>query len=226
MQRFVFALIVGLFATQVAASAGAETCVWRGTAPFCAGSCEPGERGLEQTATPPVGDACLTGTKILCCRPDLVASDPTASNQLDRPGADYSNFDLTNTSASYRDCRQACALDARCRAYTFVNAGVQGAHPRCWLKTSVPAPRTSKCCVSGVLPPPEPATDRPGGDYRTIDMRTANEADCRLDCVADSKCKAYTYVKPGVQAPQARCWLKSSVPAPRANGCCASGVIR
>ena len=229
MHRFVFALMCGLFAAQVAMPVMAETCVWRGKAPFCAGSCEEGERSLERTANPPQagGDSCLTGTKVLCCKPDIVTiTDPTLANRLDRPGGDYKSFELSDTGHEYLDCREACARDPNCRAYTHVKAGVQGPKPMCWLKSSVPAPRYSDCCVSGVLPPFEPATNRPGGDYRNFELRTPSVTACRFDCVGDKACVSYTYVKPGVQGPLAHCWLKSSAPAPQADACCESGVIR
>lgn len=40
----------------------------------------------------------------------------------------------------------------------------------------------------------------------------------------EGQCVAWTYVNPGVQGPQARCWLKSAVPAPRPSTCCVSGI--
>jgi hypothetical protein len=64
-------------------------CVWRGTSPFCAGSCNRGETrigpsarssgsGRQRSATERArsegftvsgfGRSCLTGTKVLCCR--------------------------------------------------------------------------------------------------------------------------------------------------------------
>lgn len=67
---------------------------------------------------------------------------------FDRMGMDYSNFDL-GYGATPCECLQACQNDARCRAYTFVRAGVQGPRPRCWLKYGVPAQTRSTCCTSG-----------------------------------------------------------------------------
>jgi len=76
------------------------------------------------------------------------------------------------------------------------------------------------------LGPVEPATDRPGSDYRNFDLATASYENCRAACDADQKCRTYVYVKPGVQGPKARCWLKANVPAQRPSECCLSGVIR
>lgn len=44
-----------------------ETCVWRGTAPFCKGTCLHGEdsKGTSKTGD---GETCVTGIKIFCCR--------------------------------------------------------------------------------------------------------------------------------------------------------------
>lgn len=70
----------------------------------------------------------------------------------------------------------------------------------------------------------EPATDRAGADYQGLPLRSADPAVCQRRCDDDSACRAYTYVKPGVQGAQAMCYLKSSVPAASANACCTSGV--
>jgi PAN domain len=70
----------------------------------------------------------------------------------------------------------------------------------------------------------EPNVDRPGADLKSIELQQARPGLCRQACEAEAQCKAYTYVKPGVQGPAAHCWLKSSVPPPVANECCTSGV--
>jgi hypothetical protein len=80
----------------------------------------------------------------------------------DRPGSDYRNFDLPLPRPE--DCQSACMNEYACVAFTYVNPGVQGPNPRCWLKSSVAAPQASSCCVSGVkaggggAPPPPPAS--------------------------------------------------------------------
>ncbi len=70
----------------------------------------------------------------------------------------------------------------------------------------------------------EPSTDRYGSDYSGTVMPTADPELCRASCAQDTRCKAYTYVKPGVQGPEARCYLKDPAPAATANECCVSGV--
>jgi hypothetical protein len=83
----------------------------------------------------------------------------------------------------------------------------------------------------GKPPPPvvrmserEHDKDRLGGDYRGFDIRTDHIEDCENACKSDEKCAAWTYVKPGVQKPQARCYLKNVIPAASDNVCCVSGT--
>jgi len=148
----------------------------------------------------------------------------------DRPGGDYRNFDLATPDAGL--CRQECERDGRCRAFVYVKPGVQGAAARCWLKETVPPVRTDSCCTSGVKGAPaqsagmttEPGMDRPGRDYRNFDLPRADANLCSEACRTDSKCLSYTYVKPGVQGPAARCWLKETVAEGRPDSCCVSGV--
>jgi hypothetical protein len=73
----------------------------------------------------------------------------------------------------------------------------------------------------------ESNTDRPGNDYTSVTLPSgSNAAACEALCKADgSNCKAWTFVKPGVQAANPRCWLKNTVPAAQANNCCVSGVM-
>lgn len=78
----------------------------------------------------------------------FVQSSLTVEDNTDRGGADYKNFDLPQPR--FELCRDACANDQKCRAYTFVRAGVQSANARCWLKAGVPAGAHSNCCISGV----------------------------------------------------------------------------
>jgi hypothetical protein len=170
----------------------------------------------------------------------------TLEPDTDRPGANLRVFNLD--TAYPQRCAKACQEDAKCRAYTYVKPGVQGPKARCWLKTSVPPAKSSACCVSGVKtvqggeahptkvpvlegrPLPtgpislEQDTDRPGLNYRSFDLDVPEPKRCQRTCQDDPECKAWTYVKPGVQGPRARCWLKTGVPAAKPNPCCLSGV--
>ena len=287
-------------------------------------------------------------------------------DNTDRMGMDYRSFDLPTPDPKL--CSSACEAEAQCKAYTFVRPGVQGPQARCWLKTTVPSPAKSTCCISGVKnqpltginplsPPADPViytngniagvqngptktttfsvdasyrvtfiytyhyfnggklpgtislkhsdgttygpwpakgavgqggvpnaywyvlpnveikaggytvidsdtatwsqnsgsggsgfvevrgiktgtpqpvypllsgmednTDRMGMDYRSFDLPAPDPRLCSSACEAESQCMAYTFVRPGVQGPQARCWLKTSVPGPAQSTCCISGV--
>ncbi|MCA9554418.1 MAG: PAN domain-containing protein [Myxococcales bacterium] len=70
----------------------------------------------------------------------------------------------------------------------------------------------------------EPNVDRPGQDYFSAWLDTPNPSLCETMCLRDRRCKAYTYVKPGVQGPKARCYLKDPAPARRRDACCVSGT--
>ncbi|MFL5167977.1 MAG: PAN domain-containing protein [Microvirga sp.] len=63
--------------------------------------------------------------------------------------------------------------------------------------------------------------DQPGGDYTNFEA--ASWFVCRNSCGGDSRCQAWTWVKPGIQGPAARCWLKDRTPPLVRNACCNSG---
>lgn len=140
---------------------------------------------------------------------------------VDRLGSDYKNFDLAKSDPNL--CSSSCAGETQCKAWTYVNPGVQGPHPRCWLKNSVPAAVVNSCCDSGVKAM-EYGIDRQGSDYKNFDLSKSDPNLCLTSCAGESQCKAWTYVKPGVQGPKPRCWLKTNAPAATANACCDSGV--
>jgi len=64
----------------------------------------------------------------------------------------------------------------------------------------------------------------PGADYSSFWVESADPTQCRNACRSEAKCAAWTYVQPGLQGQQARCWLKSKVPPQFQNQCCTSGV--
>jgi hypothetical protein len=68
----------------------------------------------------------------------------------------------------------------------------------------------------------EAGKNLPGGDYDNREIASAQQ--CQSICAVDARCKAWTWVKPGIQGPAARCWLKNQVPAARADACCTSGI--
>jgi hypothetical protein len=88
--------------------------------------------------------------KLILATTLLLFSLPSWSMEYDtdRPGQDYESFDLAASDPAL--CENACNGQTRCVAWTYVKPGVQGPHPRCWLKHTVPAAVHNECCVSGV----------------------------------------------------------------------------
>jgi hypothetical protein len=73
----------------------------------------------------------------------------TMEFKTNRPGMNYRHFDLKEPLPER--CRDACAKDKACQAYTYVRPGIHGARAHCWLKSGAPAPeRVSWYCVSGL----------------------------------------------------------------------------
>ncbi|MEM9061485.1 MAG: PAN domain-containing protein [Pseudomonadota bacterium] len=67
--------------------------------------------------------------------------------------------------------------------------------------------------------------DRPGGDYTSLRLGSAEATACQKLCSEDQRCLAWTYVAPGYQEADAVCWLKNTVPqGTRKDICCTSGV--
>src|SRR5262245_65755821 len=50
-------------------------------------------------------------------------------------------------------------------------------------------------------------SNRFGSDYRGFDA--ANPQLCQAACANEAACKAWTWVKPGIQGPGGKCWLKN-----------------
>jgi hypothetical protein len=72
----------------------------------------------------------------------------TIANGVNLNGADYSNFSAA--TAEPKLCQDACRSDTKCAAWTYVQPGIQGAAPRCWLKSRVPPASKNTCCSSGI----------------------------------------------------------------------------
>jgi hypothetical protein len=66
--------------------------------------------------------------------------------------------------------------------------------------------------------------DRPGADYASVPLRTADPDLCAARCERDPHCRAWGFSYPVTESANAVCWLKSRV-TPRVPAmCCASGV--
>ena len=77
---------------------------------------------------------------------------------------------------------------------------------------------------AGAAGPMEEGVNRNGSDIENMDLPSPDPALCSAACDRNANCLAWTYVKPGIQGPNARCWLKNPVPNPNPDPCCTSGV--
>ncbi len=144
----------------------------------------------------------------------------------DRAGRDYKRFWLSGTSRHPKFCEEACIEDARCSAWTYVKPGVQGPAAVCWLKKSVPSKSRNTSTTSGVVHTVEPGVDRPGGDYKSVDLSLrAQPKDCNDRCASESRCRAWTFVPAGLQGDAPVCWLKDRIPAAKGHYRMTSGFV-
>jgi hypothetical protein len=164
----------------------------------------------------------------------LAAQETQAQSNFDRPGGDYQSSPVP--SGDPADCALACERDRRCRAWSFNYPTDVAGGAVCWLKGSVPARVQDNCCVSGVrgagvieprLGELEYSIDRVGGDYRSLETTPDPRGKaCAAACQAESRCRAWTYRRPGYGTAAPRCYLKDAIKPPRPRPCCISGVVR
>lgn len=163
--------------------------------------------------------------RMLALLPCAVVMSAMAVDGTNLPGSDYANFDAPSAFV----CRTSCGGEANCQAYTWVKPGIQGPVGHCWLKHAEPDIVKDNCCDSGPRRfiektdlRAEDHIDRPGSDYRNFEV--ASWTNCESACTTESACSSWTYVRPGVQGPSGRCWLKNHVARPVANANAVSGV--
>ncbi len=150
------------------------------------------------------------------------ATRETYEKDTDRGGSDIEarwSFD-----PSPEVCASFCDQSSVCKAWTYVPPGVQhDVLARCWLKNDIPAKNRRTGLISGVKGL-EYGFDRPGSNFKKILLPKDDAAACRVHCAFNSQCKAWTFVKAGVQGNKAVCWLKKTKPARRKSDFCVSGV--
>ncbi|SFI64488.1 hypothetical protein SAMN04515648_0944 [Phyllobacterium sp. CL33Tsu] len=146
-------------------------------------------------------------------------------------GLDLFGDDLTSVrSSDAAQCARSClAMNGQCKAFTY-NANTRaGRGPNCFLKSSEGRADGNAVAISGKLltsadPNPQQFSmgtidpklslfkdvDLPGGDLFRRPFRKGGTAqECRLACVADNRCIAFTYIKR-----KSECWLKGAVGTP------------
>jgi len=70
----------------------------------------------------------------------------------------------------------------------------------------------------------EDNVDRYGSDYQYFDMDNPDPLICMQACLNDPNCVSFSFVRPGYQVSNARCYLKNTDPGAYANNCCISGL--
>ena len=142
-------------------------------------------------------------------------------------GLDYLGRDLAMVSAKdAASCAMECMSNQSCHAFTFNTATRPGRGPNCFLKDSQGQLDGNADAVSGSLLQrfdSDPQTlrfgvidptrnlyedmDLPGNDLsRRPDVSATTPLDCRLACVNNGQCAAFTFVKT-----KRECWLKNGV---------------
>ncbi len=166
------------------------------------------------------------------------AQTASAQRGFDRPGGDLLRFVVPTGDPEI--CAARCEREGRCRAWTFSYPGTAALggsnNAVCFLKSQVTPRVENACCVSGIkgggllesrTGPVETSIDRTGGDYRSFDIASDPTGEtCKKTCEGESRCRAWTYVRPGYLGASARCYLKSQIKPPRRKPCCLSGVVR
>jgi hypothetical protein len=179
----------------------------------------------------------ITGFAVLICAAAGASSSIApafAQSGYDRPGGDYASSPMTNGDPAV--CATRCEHDKNCRSWSFSYPQVSGGPAACWLKREVMPRVKSSCCVSGVrgagvieprLGELEYSIDRVGGDYRSFETPPdAKAKPCVEACQAESRCRAWTYRRPGYGTAAAHCYLKDAIKPPHRRPCCISGVVR
>jgi PAN domain-containing protein len=176
--------------------------------------------------------ACLVTSALLAAA--LAPRPVLAQANFDRPGGDYLSSPVP--SGDPADCALLCERDRRCRAWSFNYPTDVAGGALCWLKSNVPPRVQDNCCVSGVrgagvVEPRngavETSIDRFGGDFRSFELKSGEgDEECKAACIADNKCRAWTYARPGYAGKDARCFLKKEIKPPRRKAGFISGVVR
>ena len=68
---------------------------------------------------------------------------------IDRPGMDIGATPLASPDPAL--CQALCAETPGCKAWTYVQPGVQDTGAVCWTKFDLPPAQESDCCISGVM---------------------------------------------------------------------------
>lgn len=145
---------------------------------------------------------------------------------LDLFGDDISSLRVDAAAA----CATSClVMNGECKAFTFNASPKIKKGPNCFLKSSTGRADGNSVAFSGrflsaseedpssiTLGTIDPQSalyddiDLPGGDLSRRPERSAETPlDCRLACIDEARCVAFTYIKP-----KKECWLKGAIGTP------------
>jgi hypothetical protein len=150
MRTWLVCLLFGVFAAVPGEAGAAASCAapYQGCLAAC-GNCASGAP-LNPKECGSANSACFSNCyeKYKSCLPPL--PQHAVEYQTDRPGGDYFNTTLGQDQQP-NDCKAMCDADRKCKAWTYVDKGVQHpTNPRCWLKSSVPLAVANYHTTSGV----------------------------------------------------------------------------
>lgn len=157
---------------------------------------------------------------------------------LDLFGEDISTIRVNDAAACAKSC---LAMNGQCKAFTFNTNPRIKKGPNCFLKASEGRADGNSVAFSGRFlsgadsdPAPfslgmiDPAKalfddiDLPGGDLsRRPHAAAKTPLACRLACIDNSQCVAFTYIKP-----RKECWLKGAVGSPTFGKGLVTGIKR
>jgi hypothetical protein len=139
--------------------------------------------------------------------------------QTEHAAHEYSLEDLP--SSNWDLCRQKCAQDMACKAFTYRGPRTGLAKATCSLRDGKGPAVSAPGATSGLKHGLEPFTDRPGSTFTTITFPPGGSAfdqmivpqRCQSACANDSRCKSFTYFPSVLNGAAAHCDLKNAIPA-------------
>lgn len=157
---------------------------------------------------------------------------------LDLFGEDISSVRVFDAAACAKSCLE---MNGQCKAFTFNTNPKVKKGPNCFLKSSEGRADGNSVAFSGRFlsgseSDPEPFSlgmidpakalfddvDLPGGDlFRRPHTSAKTPLACRLACIDNNRCVAFTYVKP-----KKECWLKGTVGSPMFGKGLVTGIKR
>jgi hypothetical protein len=96
---------------------------------------------------------------LVCLPPPKVLHETILSGMDDNTNRAYSDYRNFSVSVPHvEQCQETCTADSNCRAWAYVRPDAPGKSATCYLKNAIPAAFHDDCCISGVPPRRNPAT--------------------------------------------------------------------